>query len=76
MKALLTLFANNLLPILLISGLGYLLGWRLNVQARSVARMVFYALSPFLVFDLMARSRLSNSDISRMMGFAIFQAAA
>ncbi len=68
-----TLFIDNLLPILLIAGIGYLLGKYLQVDPRSVSRVVFYSLSPFLIFDLLANSKLNNGDMFRMVGFAVFQ---
>jgi predicted permease len=39
-------FANNLLPIILIGGGGYLLGKYLGVDPRPVGRLVFYFFSP------------------------------
>jgi hypothetical protein len=56
---LLTTFANNLLPILLVSGAGFLLGKFLTVDSRSLGRVVFYVFSPLLVFDLMIQSKLN-----------------
>ena len=70
MSNLLSLFANNLLPILLVAGTGYLAGRWLNVEARSISRVVFYIFSPCLIFDLLTTSQLSNGDILRMVGFA------
>ncbi len=55
---LLTTFANNLLPIFLVSGAGFLLGKFLTVDSRSLGRVVFYVFSPLLVFDLMVKSTL------------------
>jgi len=53
-----TTFANNILPILLVSGTGFLLGKFLTVDSRSLGRVVFYVFSPLLVFDLMIKSEL------------------
>ena len=53
---LLTTFANNLLPIFLVSGSGFLLGKLLTVDSRSLGRVVFYVFSPLLVFDLMIKA--------------------
>jgi malate permease and related proteins len=54
-----TTFANNLLPIFLVSGSGFLLGKFLTVDSRSLGRVVFYVFSPLLVFDLMVKSTLN-----------------
>jgi predicted permease len=67
---LLSLFANNLLPILLVAGTGYIAGRWLNVEARSISRVVFYLFSPCLIFDLLTTSQLSNGDILHMVVFA------
>lgn len=56
---LLTTFANNLLPILLVSGAGFLLGKLIAVDSRSLGRVVFYVFSPLLVFNLMIKSELN-----------------
>jgi len=68
---LLTLFANNLLPILLVAGCGYIAGKWLNVEARSISRVVFYLFSPCLLFDLLVTSQLESSDMLRMIGFTV-----
>lgn len=70
MSNLLSLFANNLLPILLVASTGYIAGRWLNVEARSISRVVFYLFSPCLIFDLLTSSQLSDGDMLRMIGFA------
>lgn len=59
---LLTTFANNLLPILLIATAGYILGKTLTVDSRTIGRIVFYIFSPLLVFNLMVTSRLNVQE--------------
>ena len=63
-------FTNNLLPILIISGAGFLLGKFLNVEPRPIGRVTFYILSPILVFNLLMESQLSLDRIGLMMGYA------
>jgi predicted permease len=67
--ALFTLFLNNLLPIFLIAGAGFILGRQLQVNPRTLSQVSFYFFSPCLVFQLLIQNQLSNSDIARMMGF-------
>jgi predicted permease len=69
--ALLRLFADNLLPILLVAGAGYLAGKWLKVEARSISRVVFYLFSPCLLFDLLTASQFEGADMLRMVGFAL-----
>lgn len=69
MTTLASLFINNLFPILLIAGIGYLCGKYLNVEPRSLSRVIFYVFSPCLIFNLLTTSQLSSSDMIRMIGF-------
>lgn len=62
-------FANNLLPILLVSGAGFLLGKLLTIDSRSLGRVVFYVFSPLLVFDLMLKSKLNLQQALTTVGY-------
>lgn len=68
-NALLITFANNLLPILLLSGAGLLLGKTLSVDSRTLGRVVFYVFSPILVFSLLLHIELNSSEILATMGY-------
>src|SRR5512136_2567037 len=70
-SALLTTFANNLLPILLVSGAGFLLGKTLEIDSRSLGRVVFYVLSPILVFNLLLHTELSSDQILTTMAYTV-----
>ncbi|MDD2921198.1 MAG: AEC family transporter [Anaerolineales bacterium] len=63
-------FTNNLLPILLVSGAGFLLGKLLAIDSRSLGRVVFYVFSPLLVFDLMIKSSLNLRQALTTVSFA------
>jgi len=65
------LFANNLLPIFLVIGVGYIAGKWLKVDARSISKVVFYLFSPSLLFDLLVTSHFNYEDIFRMVAFTI-----
>ena len=73
MTALLTLFLNNLFPILLVARIGYLAGKLLHIEPKALSKVVFYVFSPSLIFNLLITSQLNNDDIFRMMGFAATQ---
>jgi len=64
-------FADNLLPILLISGAGFLLGKLLPIDSRGLGRVIFYIFSPILVFDLLLKTPIHSADILKTMGFVI-----
>ena len=68
---LLNVFTNNLLPIILLSGAGFLLGWAVKLDSRPVGRVIFYILSPVLIFDLLTTSKLAIASILLMMAYAL-----
>jgi hypothetical protein len=68
--ALLNIFANNLLPILLLGGAGFSLGKFLSIEPQPVGRVVFYVLSPVLVFNMLTQNQLSFGSIAKMMAYA------
>jgi hypothetical protein len=69
-SALLTTFANNILPILLMSGGGFIVGKTMSIDVRSVGRIVFFLFSPVLVFNILVHSQLPIGDILQTAGFA------
>lgn len=64
-------FANNILPIILLSSAGFTLGKVLHVDARSLGRVVFYVFSPVLIFDLMTKNRLNLKDAAVVIAFTL-----
>ena len=71
MNDLLQLFTNNLLPVLLAVGAGFLAARFLNIDPRSLSRVTFYIFSPCLLFILLTSSELSNGDIVKMSAFTV-----
>jgi predicted permease len=67
----LNVFANNLLPILLLSGAGFALGRALNLDSRPLGRIIFYILGPVLIFNLLVTSKLTVGNMLTMMGYSI-----
>ncbi len=63
------IFTNNILPVLLLSGAGFALGKTLNLDARPLGRVIFYILSPVLIFNLLTSNDLPIERIGLMMGF-------
>lgn len=70
MTQLIPLFINNLLPIFLIAGVGYLLGKTLHIEPRSVSQVIFFALSPCLLFDILADNGMNGGDMLLMTSLA------
>ena len=65
-------FANNILPIILLSGAGFALGKVLHIDPRSLGRVVFYVFSPILIFDLLVQNQLKLSEAAIVIAFALF----
>jgi predicted permease len=72
---LLTLFANNVLPIILAAGAGYLLAKYIRIDPRSVSQIAFKIFIPCLIFQLLTTSNLNNDDILRMGGYTVLSIA-
>ncbi len=65
----LNIFSNNILPILILSSAGFVLGKLLKVDPRPLGQVIFYILSPVLVFNLLITDDLPLTTIGTMMGF-------
>ena len=65
----LDLFTNNLLPVFLAAGAGYLLAWRLKVDPRPVSQAAFFVFAPCLVFQVILDSALPGGALLRMVAF-------
>ena len=70
-SVLVSTFANNILPIVLLGGAGFALGKLLHIDPRSLGRVVFYVFSPVLIFDLMVKNRLALSEAAEVIGFTV-----
>ena len=71
MSQYLSLFFDNLFPILLAACIGYALAKWLKINPRPISQIIFYIFSPVLVFKLIIGSQLSNQDILRTLVFTI-----
>lgn len=60
------IFASDILPIFLIAGIGFLLARYLDASVKTLAHVVFYALVPCLVFNLLVTSRMTGPQFGRM----------
>ena len=71
MENLLPLFSSNILPILITAGLGFVLAKTVELDPRTLSRVIFFLFSPCLVFNLLVDSQLEQSAIVQMLLFAI-----
>ncbi len=70
MSELLNLFANNILPILLVASVGFALQKLLRFDPRPLSQVTFYVLSPSLVFTLLVSAEIEGGRVLSMMAFA------
>ena len=68
---LLSVFANNILPIILLGGAGFALAKILHIESRSLGRVVFYIFSPVLIFDILIKNKLNLKEAAGVVGFTI-----
>jgi predicted permease len=66
-----TIFWKIVLPVFIIIALGYLLERRLSLDVRPISRVIFYALSPCLVFSSTATSAVSGADTWKIVSFVL-----
>ena len=70
-SVLIATFANNILPIILLSGAGFALGKTLHVDPRSLGRVVFYVFSPVLIFNILVQNQLKLTEAVIMIAFTL-----
>jgi predicted permease len=73
--ALLSIFASDILPIFVVATVGFLLARFSSVDARVLSRVIFNALSPCLVFNLLVTSTISAGEFGRMALFCVLVTA-
>jgi predicted permease len=61
------LFIENLLPIFLAAGTGYLLSRWLKADPRTLSQVIFYIFSPCLVFTILIENQVGENEILRML---------
>ena len=71
MNNLISLFLNNILPIFITAGAGWLIGRLTKIDLRTVSRIAFYVFTPALVFQLTTHNYVSGSESARIVALAI-----
>ncbi len=71
MVHLLSLFANNILPIFLAAGAGYLVSKYKNIDPRTVSQVAFYVFTPCLVFTLLTTNSIDGDEVARIVACTI-----
>jgi predicted permease len=65
------ILVNNLLPIFLVAGAGFVLGRTARPDLPTLSRLAFYVLSPCFVFNILLATTLSVDELGRMALFAV-----
>jgi predicted permease len=75
-QVLLSIFTADILPVFLIAAVGFVLARFLDARVTTLARVVFYALMPCLIFNLLVRSGITALQFGRTALLAVLVAAA
>lgn len=76
MAGLLTIFANDIVPVFLIAGAGFLVARYAKADVATLTRVAFFALLPCLIFTLIVTSSITGGDVGRLVAAAAIIIAA
>jgi len=76
MQLLLTILADDILPIFVIAAVGFILARRFRLDVRMLSQVTFNALAPCLVFNLIVTSQVSAGELGRIVAFTLLLVAA
>ncbi len=71
MSLLLSIFANDVLPVFVVAAIGFTIARVSRTDVRTLSRVTFNALSPCLVFHMLVTSSLGAADFGRMTALAL-----
>jgi malate permease and related proteins len=68
------IFANNIAPVMIVAGVGYIVGKRLQIDPRTLGQLIFNIFSPALVFYSLYDSKIGGSELGTLLLLiALFQ---
>jgi len=68
---LLAIFVQNILPIFIVAGIGFLVVRYLGADVRTLSRVTLYVLTPCLIFNVLVTSDVSADEFGRLTLFAL-----
>ena len=71
MNILLSIFVENLLPVFVAVGLGFVLDRKFKLDVKTISRTSFYVLSPCLIFTSLTKSSVSGEEFGRIILFEV-----
>lgn len=75
MSTLISIFVDNILPVFIAAGLGYLLDRKFHLDVKTISRTSFYVLAPCLIFTSLTRSSVSGEELGRIVLFEVLVTA-
>jgi len=67
----LSIFSQDILPIFVVAGVGFLLARRFGANVKTLSTVAFNALSPCLVFDQLVTAKVSGAQSWRVALFCV-----
>lgn len=67
MTELVSIFVNNIAPVLIVAGVGYAAGRRLHLDSQTVGQLIFNIFSPALVFFSLYESQIGGSELGLLI---------
>lgn len=67
MNELISIFINNIAPVMLVAGVGYIAGKRLKVESRSIGLLIFNVFSPAFVFYALYDSKIGGEELTLLL---------
>lgn len=71
MSTLLEILVHDIVPILIVIGLGYAFARRTQPELRTLSRLTFYILSPCLVFVSLVESNIAGGEVVQIVSFVV-----
>ena len=71
MSELFSVFLNVIMPVFGIVLLGFLLGGRLGLEARTLSRVAYFVFVPAFIFQAISTSKIPLEHAARMVGFIV-----
>jgi len=72
---LLSILIENILPVFIAVGLGFLLDRKFHLDIKTISRTSFYVLSPCLIFTSLTRSSISGEEFGSIILFEVLVTA-
>jgi malate permease and related proteins len=76
LRLLLSIFADDIVPIFAIAAIGFLLARHFDASVKTVSKVSFNALSPCLIFNQLVASDITGFEFGRMALFCVLVTAA